>query len=125
MDQQGYRYMMESDEEAVRLDLKTDPEAVEKQALWAGIHAGMRVADLGCGSGKTTFVLNRLVGPSGSAVGIDISRQRMKSLLPVTPVQRLTINVIKFDGKRRRTLQWQLQSWSSGGVFAWPPPRHP
>jgi hypothetical protein len=33
MDQHGYRYMMESDEEAVRLDLKTDPEEVKKQAL--------------------------------------------------------------------------------------------
>ena len=77
MDQHGYRYMMESEEEAVRLDLKTDPEEVEKQALWAGIQPGMRIADLGCGSGKTTFVLNKLVGPSGSTVGIDISQQRI------------------------------------------------
>ena len=77
MSQQGHRYLMESDEESVRLDLKTDTDAVEKQALWAGIEPGMRVADLGCGSGKTTFVLNQLVGPAGSAVGIDISRQRL------------------------------------------------
>ena len=77
MDQHGYRYMMESEEEAVRLDLKTDPEEVEKQALWAGIQPGMRIADLGCGSGKTTSVLNKLVGPSGSTVGIDISQQRI------------------------------------------------
>ena len=71
-------YLMESDEESVRLDMKTDPSAVEKQALWAGIKPGMRVADLGCGSGKTTFHLNKLVGPDGSAVGVDLSPQRLQ-----------------------------------------------
>lgn len=70
-------YLMESDEESVRLDLKTDPEVVKKQALWAGIKPGMRVADLGCGAGKTTFHLNELVGPTGAVVGIDIARQRI------------------------------------------------
>ena len=58
--------------------MKTDPVAVEKQALWAGIKPGMRVADLGCGSGKTTFHLNKLVGPDGSAVGVDLSPQRLQ-----------------------------------------------
>ena len=77
MSQQGHKYLMESDEESVRLDLKTAADAVEKQALWAGIEPGMRVADLGCGAGKTTFVLNQLVGPSGSVVGIDMSQQRL------------------------------------------------
>ena len=72
------RYLMESDEESVRLDMKTDPIAVEKQALWAGIKPGMRVADLGCGSGKTTFHLNKLVGPDGSVVGVDLSPQRIQ-----------------------------------------------
>jgi len=72
------RYLMESDEESVRLDMKTDPIAVEKQALWAGIKPEMRVADLGCGPGKTTFHLNKLVGPDGSVVGVDLSPQRIQ-----------------------------------------------
>jgi SAM-dependent methyltransferase len=67
---------MENQEEAIRLDQKTDPLVVEKQALWAGIKPGMRVADLGCGSGKTTFVLNQLVQPGGEAVGLDFSPSR-------------------------------------------------
>ena len=75
MDLRGY--MMESDEESVRLDLKTDGTLVEKQALWAGIHPGMRVADLGCGAGKTTFHLNKLVQPSGCTVGVDVAPQRI------------------------------------------------
>ncbi len=74
---QQYEYLMESEEEAIRLDLKTDSKTVEKQALWAGLKPGMRVADLGCGSGKTTFCLNKLVQPNGRAVGVDFSEQRI------------------------------------------------
>ena len=50
-------YIMESEEESIRLDLKTDPKTIKKQAIWAGLKPGMRVADLGCGPGKTTFFL--------------------------------------------------------------------
>jgi len=71
-------YLMESDEEAVRLDIKTDPEAVRQQAEWAGVTPGMTVADLGCGSGKTTKILYELVQPGGSAVGLDFSKTRVE-----------------------------------------------
>ncbi len=71
-------YLMESDDEAVRLDVKTDPAAVEQQALWAGIEPGMRVADLGCGAGITTFHLNGLIQPDGQTVGVDIADQRIE-----------------------------------------------
>jgi SAM-dependent methyltransferase len=69
-------YLMEDEEEAFRLDQKTDPLVVERQALWAGIQPGMRVADLGCGSGKTTSVLSKLVQPGGEALGMDFSPSR-------------------------------------------------
>jgi ubiquinone/menaquinone biosynthesis C-methylase UbiE len=68
---------MESEEEASRLDMKTDGRIAEEQALWAGIRPGMRVADMGCGSGKTTFHLHKLCQPKGSALGVDISKQRI------------------------------------------------
>jgi SAM-dependent methyltransferase len=70
-------YFMENAEESLRLDLKTDNAVTEKQALWAGITPGMRVADIGCGAGKTTAKLHELVQPGGSAVGIDFSDQRV------------------------------------------------
>jgi ubiquinone/menaquinone biosynthesis C-methylase UbiE len=70
-------YLMESDDEALRLDLKTDPSVIEEQARWAGIKPGMRVADIGCGAGKTTFYLHRLAQPGGQTVGIDGSDQRL------------------------------------------------
>ncbi|MFC1669087.1 class I SAM-dependent methyltransferase [Spirochaetota bacterium] len=74
----SYEYLMESDEEVARLELKTNREAVEKQALWAGIKPGMRVADIGCGSGKTTHFLHELVQPNGEAVGVDYSETRIQ-----------------------------------------------
>ena len=66
-------YLMENDEEAFRLDIKTDPEAVREQALWCGIKPGLRVLDVGCGPGKTTSILREMVQPNGQAVGIDFS----------------------------------------------------
>ena len=68
---------MESEEETLRLELKTDIKTVEKQAIWAGIKKGMRAADICCGPGKTTFCLHSLVQPEGSTVGVDISEKRI------------------------------------------------
>jgi len=71
-------YLMEGDQEALRLDVKTDAATAEKQALWAGLKPGMRVADLGCGAGKTTFHLNKLAQPNGRTIGIDFAGQRIE-----------------------------------------------
>ena len=71
-------YLMDSENETLRLDLKTDGKTVEKQAMWAGIKSGMRVADLGFGSGKTTHYLHKLVQPNGEVVGVDIVEARIK-----------------------------------------------
>ena len=38
--------------EAIRLEVKTDPQALQRQALWCGVKPGMRVLDAGCGAGK-------------------------------------------------------------------------
>ncbi len=68
---------MESDQEAHRLLLKTNTESVKRQATWAGISEGMRVLDVGCGSGAATQALAQLVGPTGEVVGLDISSERL------------------------------------------------
>jgi 2-polyprenyl-3-methyl-5-hydroxy-6-metoxy-1,4-benzoquinol methylase len=72
-----HRYVMESEEESIRLDVKTDPRTVQKYARWAGIQAGMKLGDFGCGPGKTSYYLNRLVQEGGSTLGIDISPRRI------------------------------------------------
>lgn len=70
-------YLMDNEEEAIRLALKTKPEDVVTQAFHCGIHEGARVLDVGCGSGKTTEVLHALVGPTGEVVGVDASEHRL------------------------------------------------
>lgn len=70
-------YLMESEEEAHRLEVKTDPDAVRRQALWCGIGPGKRVLDLGCGPGKTTAIFRELVQPGGEVLGVDFSGERI------------------------------------------------
>ena len=41
----------------------------------AGISRGMRVLDVGCGSGDVAFLAADLVGPSGKVVGVDRERR--------------------------------------------------
>jgi cyclopropane fatty-acyl-phospholipid synthase-like methyltransferase len=51
----------------------------------AGISTGMRVLDIGCGSGEVSLLLARMVGPEGEVLGIDhdeksilIARERVQ-----------------------------------------------
>lgn len=94
--QAPFQYVMEHAEEHVRLEMKTDFRTLEKQALWAGLQDGMRVADIGCGSGKTSSFLQHLVGPDGEVVGLDAS------------VERIAYAREKYCGKGIRFLHQQL-----------------
>ncbi|RPI38460.1 MAG: methyltransferase domain-containing protein [Nitrospiraceae bacterium] len=73
----SYDYLMENKEETLRLTSKTDCNALDAQARWAGVEPGMRVADVGCGPGLTTALLRELVQPGGEATGIDQSETRI------------------------------------------------
>jgi 2-polyprenyl-3-methyl-5-hydroxy-6-metoxy-1,4-benzoquinol methylase len=48
-------------------------ELTEDVFVRAGIGPGMRVLDVGCGAGDVSFLLARMVGPSGAVVGVDRS----------------------------------------------------
>jgi 2-polyprenyl-3-methyl-5-hydroxy-6-metoxy-1,4-benzoquinol methylase len=41
--------------------------------LQAGLAAGMKVADFGCGVGVVSRMLAEMTGPSGSVTGVDIN----------------------------------------------------
>src|SRR5450759_4964260 len=71
-------YLMESEDETVRLDVKTDPAALRRQALWCGVKPGMRILDVCCGPGKTTALLHEMIQPGGNIVGIDFSEARLE-----------------------------------------------
>lgn len=47
------------------------PDFTLQLLIDAGIYAGMRVLDVGCGYGDVTFMLSKLVTAAGEVVGID------------------------------------------------------
>ena len=68
---------MENLEEAVRLEIKTDPEAVRRQARWCGLKPDQYVLDAGCGPGRITSILHRMIQPGGRILGVDYSEARI------------------------------------------------
>lgn len=77
MTDQDDSYLMENIEENIRLEVKTDPEAVRKQAFWCGLKPGFYMLDAGCGPGKTTSILHQMIQPGGSILGLDYSEGRI------------------------------------------------
>jgi SAM-dependent methyltransferase len=77
LETEPYQYLMEHDEEIDRLERKTDPSEVRRQALWCGVGPGMRLLDLGSGPGVTTAILHDLIQPGGSILGLDGSPERI------------------------------------------------
>ena len=51
----------------------------------AGVKAGERIIDVGCGCGGTAIALAQLVGPSGQVLGIDISAPMLARARQVAP----------------------------------------
>ena len=67
------------DDEVARLEAQDHLLAQSTRIIFteAGIRPGMRVLDLGCGTGNATFVAADLVGPGGSVVGLDHSPEAL------------------------------------------------
>jgi ubiquinone/menaquinone biosynthesis C-methylase UbiE len=51
----------------------------------AGVKAGMRIFDVGCGCGATTIAFAEKVGPTGYALGIDISAPMLARARQIAP----------------------------------------
>ena len=72
----------------------------------AGIEPGMRVLDIGCGGGDVALEVARLVGPTGSVIGVDsdadllaVAEQRMAAEVVHNVVsQQATVPRIPLDG---------------------------
>ena len=53
-------------------------DLTEQVLRLAGLEPGMRVLDVGCGTGDVSFLAARLVGPDGAVVGIDRSAEAVE-----------------------------------------------
>jgi 2-polyprenyl-3-methyl-5-hydroxy-6-metoxy-1,4-benzoquinol methylase len=71
----NYYVLGHSSEELERLIAQNHyfGELTEQVLCAAGIGAGLRVLDIGCGPGDVSFLLAKLVGPHGEVIGIDRS----------------------------------------------------
>jgi SAM-dependent methyltransferase len=71
-------YLMESVDEARRLEEKTDAEAVRARLRLVGLDEGMRALDAGAGTGAIARVMAELVGGRGAVVAFDASKERLE-----------------------------------------------
>jgi SAM-dependent methyltransferase len=70
-------YLMESEQEALRLTEQAKALPVYGHLLTTGLAPGMRALDVGCGPGVISAVMAQVVGPQGSVQGLDFSPQRL------------------------------------------------
>ena len=68
-------YLMESRDEAARLELKTDRTFTVDNLQRAGLKSGMKALDVGCGSGAVTRVMGGIA--LREPYGIDLSVDRL------------------------------------------------
>jgi SAM-dependent methyltransferase len=71
-------YLIEDLEDIVRLEVKTNPEAVRKQGEWCGLRPGFSILDAGCGPGKVTSILYEMIQPGGCVLGVDYAEERIE-----------------------------------------------
>lgn len=74
-----------------RLSLQDRVFAPHSENLFrqAGISEGLRVLDAGCGTGDTTRLLARIVGPSGFVIGVDRDASSLETAESVSAAQGL------------------------------------
>jgi len=70
-------YLMESSDEAQRLEGKTQAEETRRQLAMVGLLPGMRALDAGAGTGAVAREMAAMVGASGSVVAFDASQERL------------------------------------------------
>ncbi len=67
----------------------------------AGLRPGMRVLDIGCGPGDVSFIAARLVGPSGTVLGVDAAPDMVE--LATRPRRRTRLDHSAFRPIRQST----------------------
>jgi ubiquinone/menaquinone biosynthesis C-methylase UbiE len=70
-------YLMESENEAQRLENKFSLSTVRDQLRLVGLRDGMSVLDAGSGTGAVARAMARIVGPKGRVAALDLSWHRL------------------------------------------------
>ena len=70
------RYLMEDPVEAERLEIKTQRKNILKELAYLPLRPGLRVLEVGCGTGAVTRILAEKVFPA-TAIGMDFSSERL------------------------------------------------
>lgn len=83
----------------------SQPTTVLNQITLLDVPASARVLDVGAGSGWTTAILARLVGPAGRVVGVEIDED-------IAPWGA--------DNVARHGMDWAAYHRSRPGVLGWP-----
>ena len=99
-----------SDDELDRLDLQARyyRRATIDAMRWAGIEPGMRVLDLGSGTGAVAIDAARLVGPTGSVLGLDAGEIAVRTANE--RVTRLGLEQVRF-------VQADVTTWEADEGF--------
>ena len=98
------------DDELDRLDLQASyyRMATIDAMRWAGIEPGMKVLDIGSGTGAVAFDAARLVGPTGSVLGLDIA---------AVPVQTANERAVRLGLDNVSFRQADLATWQPTETF--------
>jgi SAM-dependent methyltransferase len=98
--QQSFYALGHSEQELQRLSRQGQALGPFTRQLFeeAGIGRGMRVLDVGCGSGDVAFLAADLVGPSGEVVGVDRERRAIDWANARATLQGITnVNFVEGD----------------------------
>lgn len=97
-------------------------EFIYKLLINAGIKKGMRILDVGCGTGDVTLLISDLVGNSGKVIGIDMNEHAIETAKNRSKdhnnmeflsedILNISPNIGTFDGiVGRRVLMYQADS---------------
>ena len=104
---------------AVKDVLRSVPDEIKAKyygcgsPLPAGIE-GLRVLDLGSGSGRDCYVASALVGPRGTVTGVDMTDAQLD--VAKSHVEEYTANVLKYDAPNMRFVKGQIEYLDEAGI---------
>lgn len=80
----------EAEEERLALQHSLIEEETRAHLQSSGLAPGMRVLELGCGTGELTFLIASIIGPNGVIIAIDVDQSQLDILKHRADEQKFT-----------------------------------